>query len=219
MANIRSYGFKWVKSLYGGSRLDQVVVPKRVASGYQATDGNVTGLGSRNVDLCIGDPVQELDSGYVQLSTIGSATYGVIVGFLPFYDSSQGFMRYGSQLPGNTTYTAGSDQESIVLVCPVPGQVFEIDADDASTAATRAAYIALVGENCDHTWASDATLKRANPVLDISDHKTATAGWRIHGISPRMDLEGDYTAVGAKLWVTCNEVQNAPFVTSGSSLS
>lgn len=193
------YGFRWKRGLHSGGQ--PRTFRARVASAYQAT----------SVDLWPGDPVKMVSDGTIALCAAGDATYGIIAGIAPYYDGVK--MVTNDHLPGGTTYSSVLERQSIVYIIPVAGEIFEIVSDDKTTATTEAGYNALIGENCDVSINADATAKRAYPELDISDHKTATAGWRIVDIAQRIDI--DFTGLYVPLLVTCNEVQESPFNTTG----
>ncbi len=180
-----------------------------VASAYQGQNG-----GAQSIDLCIGDPVKRVSDGTVAHAAAGDVVImGVVVGICPFWSASLGAMTFGDRLPGGTTYTTLLDRQSFVMVQPVNDMIFEVDCDDAVTATTFLTYQALIGENCDHAYTvGSEPISDCN--LDISDHKTATAQWRIVDISPTMNNR-DFSGAFVKLLVTCNESTFPPFSTSG----
>lgn len=190
--NVSLYGFRFVKTLTG--RNVPNIVTKPVASAYQAAPS------ATNVDLNIGDPLQLLSTGYVSLAVENTEIYGFFAGCF-YFDGQK--MRYGRKLPGGTTYSS-VEQESRVQIIPAFGNVFEVDCDENSTATTYAAYRALVGENADLSINQDGTSKEARPLLDISDHKTATAQFRLHEISDSTQNR-DFSGERVKMFVTVNE--------------
>ena len=201
--NTHLYGFRYHSNLNG------VACPQplkmRVASGYQASPG------STDVDLNVGDPVKYVSDGTIALAEAGNSIFGVIVGFGPVnYSGSNGYA-FDNKLPGGTASTTA--RPIFVHVLPVAGLIFEVDCDDKTTATTEAAYIAFIGENCDHSINADADLDKAFPKLDISTHVTTTAGWRIVDVTREPGI--DFSGSNVRLLVTCNEVQQAPYVTSG----
>jgi len=203
--NAAQYGFRWQFSLVGR---DMPIVRKRVASGYQAAPGGV------NVDLNVGDPVILVNDGTIALAAAGNSIYGIIAGIGQYYNAGIGAkVPGGPSLPGGTAYGTNLDNQSIVFVVPAANQVFEIDCDDNVTATTEAAYIALIEENADITINQVSGSTTAKPLLDISDHKTATAGCRIVDLGKQGNF--DYSGTRVKLLVTVNEVQQAPYVTAG----
>jgi hypothetical protein len=208
--NTKKYGFRWVGSLDGSC------YPKpqehTVLTAYQAT------VSATNVDLNIGDPVQLDSNGTIVLGANGSPStlYGVIVGFSNVKVGLPLKGRKFSRLPGGTTWTT-EENRSKVLVVPFGRNLWEVDCDDKTTATTAAAYRLFIGENCDMTYlldTTDADRPKANPMLDISDHGTATKSFRIQNISGTA-LNQDFSGLYVKLIVSVNESQEAPFVTTG----
>lgn len=210
--NLRGYpGFKWVRSLLGTN--PPSAIPCRVASGYA---GTINGGGA--IDLNLGDPVKLVATGTVAHAAgneaaggNGDPIYGIIVGFLPYWDGQKKVFNY--RLPNNTVYGTNLERMSYVLVYPAAGNVWEIDVDDSVTATTEAAYIDLIGTNADHRFTTGSEPK-TNCLLDISTASPATAQWRIHNVSGSAANQ-DYSGAYVKLEVTCNETQLAPFVTAG----
>lgn len=204
--NVHQRGFRPFMGTTG--RLPAQPIRMIVASGYQGANGTPT-----NIDLCIGDPVKPVSTGTVAHAAAGDTNImGVVVGIAPFWDSGLGAMRFGDRLPGATTSTL-LERQSFVYVQPVTGCIFEVDCDDAVTATTYSAYFAFIGENCDHVYTTGSEpISDCN--LDISDHKTTTAQWRIVGVSPTMNNQ-DFSGANVKLLVMCNESNFPPFSTSG----
>jgi hypothetical protein len=206
MANANKYGFRWVRAMQGST------VPKpqqmRVASGYQAAPGAV------NVDLNIGDPVIMVSDGTVALAAAGNATFGVVVGIKPYWNATKGRLEFGTALPGGTTYTGTEEQVSTVHVLPVAGQVFEAVCDDGTTAILKATFITYIGENVDISINQVSGSRLASPKLHITGHGTSNAlVWRIVDVGQGPDA--DFTVINAPLLVTCNLVQQAPYLTTG----
>lgn len=210
--NVHKYGFKWVGSLDGACYPKPLELT--VATAYQAQ------VSGSDVDLNIGDPVQMTTDGSVVLASGGGSPgtlWGVIVGFSNAKVDSEGRARPSSRLPGGTTWTTEATR-SKVLVVPFGRNIWEIDCDDKTTATTLTAYRAFINENCDLTYSRDATNSdrpKANPMLDISTHTTATANFRIVDVSKTMENQ-DFAGLYVKVRVVCNESQEAPFVTAGS---
>jgi hypothetical protein len=208
MANNRQrYGFRPYRSSYGKLFSEDFLV----ATAYQANPGSAGA-----VDLNVGDPVVMANDGTVALAAAGGVCWGIITSVVQWWDSGNGWVsRLGNKIPGGTAWGTVLDRASIVKVQRVDGIQFEVDCDDAVTATTRAAYQALVGENCDLSYAGiDTTNLKAYPMLDISAHTASTAGWRIVKISDsaeNVDFSGSYV----KLIVECNEVQTPPAQTAG----
>lgn len=205
--NASLYGFRWQK-IMGAGQGDLQPIRCPVASAYQAAPS------ATNVDLNVGDPVKRVSDGTVALCAAGDATYGIIVGIAPFWDSVQKVMRFGNALPGGTTYGTVVPRQSFVWVVPVANQIFEVDCDDNVTFTTYLTYQAAIGENCDITINQSSSTAKANPRLDISTHATTnTLVWRIVDI-PRQDAQ-DYTGNFVKLLVQANVVQQAPYQATG----
>ncbi|MDX2253286.1 MAG: hypothetical protein NW202_13455 [Nitrospira sp.] len=183
-------------------------IPKSIANAYQATND---GAGF-NVGLSIGDPVKLVSDGTIALALTTNAVYGIIVGFLPYWNGSA--MVPTDYLPGGTSPgTTIRDRRSQALVVPVfPGQLWEIDCDDKVTFTTEAAYEDAEGENCTIVCPGDqsnASRPRANPLLDISLNAT-TAGLvaRIEKISPTVANQ-DFSGLYVKLLISFNISQAA----------
>jgi hypothetical protein len=203
MDNQALYGFRWVKSRTGsGTPAPEWV---SVASAYQAAPGGV------NVDLNIGDPVKKVNDGTVALAAAGDAIFGIVCDVGPYWDGTKKVR--ANRLPGGTTYGSVFDRESKVAIYLFADNIFAVVCDDASTATTQAAYQALVGENADITINQVSGDTHAYPKLDISDHKTGTAQCRLVAIDNRVDI--DFTGANVPFLVTGNEVQQAPFQTTG----
>ena len=204
--NAYQYGFRWHSFLHGGTG-KPAPVKKRLASGLAIT----ANPGAVSVDLNVGDPIKLVNDGTVTLAAAGDSIYGVVCGIGPvdFVGSAVG-SAWNTKVPSGTTGTVGGDREIYVHVLPVAGSIFRVVCDDSSTAA---AYIALIEENCDHVFIPDSTNKKAKPALDISTHGTATAGWRIHDLTRQINQ--DPSGLYFEVLVTCNEVQQAPYVVVG----
>lgn len=203
--NAFQYGFRWHSNRFGGDTKPQ---PERVrvASGYDAAPGGV------HCNLQPGDCVKKVSDGTVALATAGDAIFGVIDYIGPYYDAGVGAMVRNSVLPyANGVYSTNLERESTIYIIPAAGQIFRAMADDATTATTYGGYVAFIGENAD--MINDAVTPNARPLLDISDHKTGTAQWRIVDVGREVNI--DFTGLYVPLLVTCNEVQQAPWQTTG----
>lgn len=203
--NASYYGFRFHSTRTGSG--NPTIVPKFAATGYNGQPDGAT-----STDMNIGDPVKLVSDGSVALAAAGDAVFGVIESFGPYWDGYK--MVPTRRLPNANAWGTNIERRCVIHVVPVSGHVFEVDADDAVTATTQATYEALVGENADHAYSASSTTGKANPRLDISDHKTGTAQWRIVGISQtaaNQDFSGNYV----KLLVVANEVNEAPYVTTG----
>lgn len=202
--NAALYGLRWVESRFGSAYPAVEKFP--VASAYQAAPGGV------NVDLNIGDPVKKVNDGTVALCAAGDATFGVVVGVLPYYDGAK--MVRANRLPGGTTYGSNLERQSFVEIIPIAGQIFECIVDDNTTATTQAAYTAFIGENVDISINQTSGDTHAYPKLHITGHEAggATKVWRIVGLSRRNNI--DFTGLNVPLLVTGNLVQQAPWQTT-----
>lgn len=202
--NASLYGFRWVGARQGDPHPDPEIV--RVATAYQASPGGVS------VDLNVGDPVKKVSDGTVALCATGDATFGIIVGILPYYDGSK--MVRSNRLPGGTAYSTNLERQSKVLIVPIAGNVFECVCDDNTSITTEANYNAAIGENVDISINQVAGSTLATPRLKISTHATTnTLVWRIVDTSHRVNI--DYTGLYVPLLVTGNVVQQAPYQTTG----
>lgn len=190
MPNTRLYGFRWIEPL----TVHDVAEPIRcrvVTTAPQA--------------LNVGDPVALRATGYVDLCIAAEANlFGVIVGIGPYFDGVR--MTYGTRLPAATAYV-NPDQESTVFVQPAANNVFEVCCGTQLAVATRAGYIASVGENCDHMVTAVAPLNW--PELNAAAIAgAATAQWRVIdvGRTPYIDWANLYVP----LLVSGNEVVLPP---------
>ena len=197
--NLVRYGFRPFKGQYSS---EEKLEEWPVASAYQAAPGAV------NVPLRVGDPVSRVSDGTVALTAAGGGarTYGVILGIVQVYDSSIGAPRPSINVPGGTTWS-GLVNQTKVLVMPVKGRIFEIDADEATTATTEATYQSYRGENADIIHVPVLNTG-AFPKLDISTHNTTnTLQLNIVGVSPTGDNR-DFAGLNVKLLVQFNLVDD-----------
>lgn len=205
-------GFKWSVGANGGRSQPS---PRRVpvASGYTgAINGGTT------IDINIGDPVRRLSTGmfahaagFEAAANAAETVWGICVAIAPYFDGT--VITPGNKLPANTVYSTNLERQSFIYVIPAEAGLWEIDCDDKTTATTFAAYQALVGENCDHTFTIGSE-PRTNCLLDISTHGTATAQWRIEDISLSMKNQ-DYSGSFVELIVAINEGQQSEFTATG----
>jgi len=196
MPNTRLYGFRWLGPLNGGN--PAAPLRFRVASTY-------------GVALNVGDPVEMLATGYVQLSAAGSAALsllGVIVGVAPYFDGVR--MVQGVRLPATTTYVLGEingvSTESTVYVVPAAGNLFECCGGTILAGGTRAVYLATIGNNIDHMITAAAPLNW--PELNWGAVGAGTAQWRVMDL-PRT-LYVDWAALYVPMIVSGNEVALPP---------
>lgn len=211
--NRHKYGFRFYSSLTGVGRTAAVEFP--VATSYPPVINTNVSVG-----LSIGDPVQLLTDGSVALAgdttTTGAVPFGVIVGLRGKVDAN-GKSRPASFLPTTLAYST-KENETRVQVLPFGRDLWEIDADDAVTATTEAAYRALIGRNFDLAYLLDASnpdKRRANPMLDISDTSAAsTAHFRLFDISKTRE-NVDFSGQFVKLLVQLNEGREPMFTATG----
>jgi hypothetical protein len=203
MANNRAkYGFRFYSSQNGSGRA--AGFEGGVTSAYQANVGS----GNVNVGVSIGDPVAYNAAGNFELAQDVTADrfYGVVVGIRNARVEANGKSRPVSYLPGAVTYTLEQDRTSLIVL-PFGNNIWEVDADDAVTATTLAAYRLLVGLNADMIYTTDVTntdKPRARPELDISTAAvTAALDFRIVGVS-RSAENADFSGTGVKLLVQLN---------------
>lgn len=201
--NMQKYGFRWSTRFNGGPMPAPVRIP--VATGQDFV------VSAANYSLGAGDVVLMESTGMLDISLATEAVYGIVVGVEPYWDGS--VMRPSNLLPSGVSYGTNLSRQSFLLVVPSHLGYWEVDCDDNTTATTLAAYQALVGDNADHAHSPNATTLRVHPRLDISDHKTGAAQWRIVNISgdvANKDFSGNYV----KLIVAANETQWGPAYTS-----
>lgn len=215
MDNIHRYGFRWVGSLSGDSEVHPLKVP--LASGVNF---NING-DATNYNLYPGDPVKMLSTGYWTLAggfenaaNAADPVDGIVAHIGPFYDSSLGRMRPGTNLPSGVTYGTNFERQSFVYVIPTGGQIFEIDAD-ATTLNTMALIIDAYNNNYDMQLAGVAANLSVNPMLHMAaGGGTATAGWRLLRLSDTVENQ-DITGLYVKFLVTVNEAKMPPFSAVG----
>ena len=216
--NSHKYGFRFARSLHGEPQPQ--IQRMRLASAYSPS-ANGTAVG-----LEVGDPVELLSTGYVDLcpgveATPGTAgnPWGIVMGFGPLYNSQLGRMDPSAYYPtGGITYSTNLERMSYVWVCPVFGNLWSLDCDDNTTATTEAAYVALLGENVEHILAVDTTnanRPKADPFLHITGHATTnTFHWRIVDYS--MSVGQDFSGKNVSLIVQANVTSEAPFTALGT---
>lgn len=204
MPNLAQGGLRWVRSKTGVKTPPMEIWP--VASGY------ATGLFR-------GDLVKFASDGTIQACAAGNTPYGVLVGADQYVEA--GVLRKGGNfLPASTTFspsTVGSVNESRVRVIPGKFQIFEVDADDATSITTIAAAYNSVGENADIAVGAggNTTTGVSTHILDISTHATTnTLVLRIVGV--QSGPTNDVTAINAKYLVEFNLSQEPPFTSTGT---
>lgn len=197
--NVTKRGFRWFRSESGSGDMPIHIYP--VATAFATL-------------LARGDALKFAADGSMARAAAGDTLIcGIVSGVKQFWNGT--FRTRGTFLPAATAYGTDLSKQSLLEVVPVMGQIFEVDADDAVTATTEAAYQALVNENCDHVIESVGALNISGMALDISTHIIATAQWRIVGISPQVNH--DFTGNRVKLLVQCNESETVPYSKSASA--
>jgi len=206
------YGFRLVRAPDG---LSPISVPIATAASFDVYGG------AANVILRPGDPVYRLADGGVGLaagaeSSGGTATTptGIVANVGPYWNAVTGRMELAQGLPSDVAWGTNMQRQSKLSYWPLEGCVFEIDADENDTAATLAAYQALIGQNCDHILCGTSGESYAKPRLDISGHAaTGTLVWNIVGISNY--FLNDPAEHYFKLLVKANLIAAPPFTTTG----
>jgi hypothetical protein len=215
MDNPQLYGIRW----YSGN--PSPMPAPRVGLVATATSFDVNG-GISNAALRIGDPITmnsttgmvTLCQGYEASGNNGNAVLGIVVGVMPYWDAAQNLMVPANALQSDIAWGTLLERQSKVLYIPAEAGIWEIDCDDAVTATTEAAYQAFINNNCDHTLAG-ASGTSLNPRLDISQQGTATAQWRIEGVSPTL-MNRDFSGNYVKLLVSVNEGVKGPYTATGT---
>lgn len=199
MANVQIGGFRAVGTLSGADLPTTMV--REVANSYGTAIG-------------VGDVLAAVTDGTVAVAAV--TDNGKIIGVAEGFSYVTGGKRtLSNYLPASTTFsptTVGSQNASLVQFTPcTPDVVFAVQADEGTTFATIATQISAIQENCDMTVGTpDATTGQSTFCLDISDHKTATANFRIIGIRG-YTLNGlqlalnDPTVTRFEFLVVCNE--------------
>lgn len=211
--NVSKYGFRLVQN--ASAHVNPIMKIVATAESFDVSGG------LQNAALGAGDVVKLLSTGGVTLAAGNETTpdnpYGVIVGVLPYYDSSIGLagaMRPSNVLPSDIAWGTNLSRQSKLIVVPfMPGQLWEVDVDDSSTATTEAAYQAFIGENVSmiNTAAANTVPPRVAPKIDISTHATtATLCFTIAGISPTME-NVDFSGANVKLLITPNIAQDGAY--------
>lgn len=203
MANVTKGGFRPWGTFTGGQGVYPQPMRAEVASGYATA-------------LCKFDPIKRVADGTVELAANGNTDIlGIAVGFSYVQDGKR---KFANRVPASTTFspsTVGSQNATYVHYIPAtPDVIFVVDADDGTTVTTVAGAENLIGENADHaTGTGDTVTGVSGAALDISDHKTTTAQWRIVG--PVRSPDNDVTSTRAKYLVACNEGGLHGYTTSG----
>jgi len=195
MPNPRLYGFRYLGPMVGNKPTKPIRY--RVASAYA-------------FPINIGDPVEMIAGGTCILSVaggagVGLATIGIVTGIAPYWDGVK--MAVGNYLPANTTPGAVNfERESYVYVIPAANNLFECCCGDL-TNVTRAAYLALIGQNIPHMYTVVGTLNW--PELNTAHPPVATTDqWRIMDLPRTVNV--DWAALYVPLIVSGNEIATPP---------
>lgn len=202
--NAVRYGFRFVKSRYGGGNAP-------IQEAWCATGASFdVNAGASNVYLGEGDPILQQSTGAVTLAigaegTDSTTILGICCGIKQYYDTARGVMTaMGPGIPSDLAWGTDLARQSRIYFVPVESAVWAIQVDDATTATTEAGYQAFIGENCRfvNTGASGDT--RARPKLDISTHATTnTFPWKIVGLGQTAQNQ-DYSGANVELYVISN---------------
>jgi len=202
--NAVRYGFRYVKSRYGGGN-----APIQEAWIATAASFDVN-AGAQNVFLGEGDPIVQLSDGSVTLGvgsegTDSTTLLGIVQGIKQYYDTAKGVMTaMGPGIPSDLAWGTNLARQSRVYFTPIESAIWAIQVDDAVTATTEAAYQAFIGENCRFVNTGTSGQLRAFPKLDISTHATTnTFPWKIIGVSQTAQNQ-DYSGQNVELYVISN---------------
>lgn len=212
MANLVEGGFRFWGTLSGGKGHVTSTFVSEVANNY-------------GTQLSKNDVIIPVSDGTVAIGAAdkNGLLMGVIIGCSRVIDGKRTPCDF---IPANTTFTpttVGSANASLVEWVPLNGDnIFLVNGDDATTATTIAANIALIGENCDiaSPGSPSTVIGRSTMLLDVSTHATTTANFRIIGI-PGSTTEGekftgiDWAATGVPFMVVCNEGFLPPYTATG----
>lgn len=210
--NRRKYGFRFYSSMTGAGRT--AAVEGTIATAYAPLINT-----NESVGLSIGDPVQKLTDGSYALAgdttTAGAVPFGVIVGFLNVKVDSNQKARPASYYPSGTTYATKAN-ETRVAILPFGRDLWEIDHRNGAL-TTEAAYKAISEHNADLVFTRDISnpdRPRANPQLDLTTTGSATAHFRIFGVSKTQENQ-DFSGANVKLLVQLNEGREPMFTATG----
>lgn len=188
MANLVRKGFRWVGSKYAPGNPVPPIQLIPVADDYATK-------------LALGDPVKLVSTGYLERAATNDNVIGVFDGMHQYFDGS--VIRQGPHYPASTSYDTNFERVSIARVITAKGQLFEGTCDDATTATTYAAYLALRGENVDFVVAASVG-DHSSSQIDISTHATTAEDLRIEDVPDRNFQEFD--AANVRLIVSFNLV-------------
>lgn len=215
MANFTQGGFRFWGTMSGGRGHASATRVQEVANNY-------------GTQLSKYDVIIQVSDGTVAIGAAANngALLGVIVGCSYVV---AGKRTPSDFIPASTTFTpttVGSPNASLVEYIPLTADnIFEVDADEATTFSTYAAALGAIGENADiaSPGSPSTTIGVSTQCLDISTHATTTANFRIIGVQG-YTLEGapitaapwnDPTVTRFKYLVVCNEGLLPPYTATG----
>jgi len=202
MNNTPRYGFRLHRSLVssGIPALERMIVA--TAQTFPVTSG------AQTPNLRPGDVVSRTTTGGPILcdgaETTPTAPYAVVMGIGPQWNSAKNVMEYADELASGVAWGTNLERQSTIFVIPANWAEWEVDVDENTTATTKAAYQALIGENVTMINTGAANESNIKPLLDISTHATTnTLIWQIIGVSDTVENR-DFSGTRVKLIVKPN---------------
>ena len=198
------YGFRAVKSRYGGGNLP-------VEKAWVATSASfdVNG-GASNVVLGEGDLIIAVSDGSVTLAigsegTDSSTILGVVCGIKQYYDTATGTMTArGPGIPSDLAWGTNLARRSELYYIPIEAAIWAAQCDDNTTFTTEATYSDAIWENITLVNTGASGTNRAAPKLDISENATTnTHPFKIVGLSQTAGNQ-DYSGANVELYVISN---------------
>lgn len=191
--NLHIYGFRPYKPRSGQGFVAPIALT--VATGQDDVDD-----AAQSVHIRPGDPLKLLSTGGVSVALTTEEVAYICAGILPYWSASDGTMVFGKHYPNQTAWGTIEARRGYVLGWRVDAYTWEIDCDDAVTATTKAAYVALINENCPFVVPGNTATGYADPFADISLHDPADVddSLRIVGISDSIhnrDFSGNYVKI------------------------
>lgn len=211
--NAVRYGFRWSTAMNGHACPKGV--PMDIASGQVFTfDAATAGR------LQAGDPVARIAGGTIDHADAGTGNpiWGVVIGIGhdgKVFNASIGTtgVLHPSSFVASGIVPPSTDDRTIVLVVPVNGVYWEVDAAPALTSGKSdyADWQAVFGLNADHVYTAPAAGDlNATPELGAEIAATTTGQWRIDRLSPNQS-NSDLSGENVKLIVIANEGQTPPY--------
>lgn len=201
MDNIAVYGFRHIS---GPKNFQQFIVAA-------STSFDVSG-GAQNVYLRPGDVVLRAADGGIDLcngsETTAQAPFGVVAGIDFQYNAATGLMEKNDGLASDIDYSTDLNRQSKVIVIPFSrDQIWEVDADDAVTFTTKAAYQAAQGLNFNFINKGASGERWANPRIDISSAATTDSLMFNFANLANTANNRDFSGLYVKLFVRPNHIQ------------